>query len=151
LAYTLIIKKMKPKILLRIAAIIMLFHDFGHTYGHLTWKQSIDPVRQEVVKQMTDHSFPFMGAVHSLAEYYEGYGLACTLALLLIAATLWIISDVNLKNVILVRKILVVVSVILLAWGIDELIYFFPGAASFSLLACLIIVIAIFNLKHIPD
>jgi len=38
---------MKPKLLLRIASIIMLLHDAGHTYGHLTWKQTPDAVPRE--------------------------------------------------------------------------------------------------------
>jgi hypothetical protein len=128
----------------------MLLHDVGHTLGHLTWKQSTgDPIRSEVVNQMTSHSFPFMGAVHSLGEYYEGYGFASTLALLLIAAILWIASGVNMQNVNVVRKMLVVLSIVLLAWGIDELIFFFPFAAAFSLLSALLTVLAIFNLKNV--
>ncbi len=112
---------MKPKILLRIASIIMFLHDIGHTFGHLTWKQSPDPAKQEVIKQMTDNKFPFMGAVRSMSDYYDGYGWASTLALLLIAA---------------------------LAWGIDELIFFFPFAAAFSLLAFLLTGIAIFQIRN---
>src|SRR5260221_12106082 len=112
---------MKPKILLRIASIIMFLHDIGHTFGHLTWKQSPDPAKQEVIKQMTDNKFPFMGAVRSMSDYYDGYGCALTLALLLIAA---------------------------LAWGIDELIFFLPCAAAFSLLSFLLTGIAIFQIRN---
>ena len=138
---------MKAKLLLRIASIVMLLHDLGHTFGHLTWKQSPDSAKQEVIKQMTDNKFPFMGAVRSMSEYYDGYGFAATLALLLIAALLWIASGVTEQNRVIVRRILVVVSIILLAWGIDELIFFFPFAASFTLLAFLMTSISIFQLE----
>src|SRR5580765_7006959 len=119
---------MKPKLLLRIVAIVMLLHDAGHTFGHLTWKQSPDAAKQEVIKQMTDNKFPFMGAVRSMGEYYDGYGYASTLALFLLASILWIASGVTEQNKGIVKKILVVVSIVLFAWGIDELIFFFPFA-----------------------
>src|ERR1700722_20188533 len=115
---------MKPKLLLRIAAILMLLHNVGHTMGFSGGKQSPDPVKQEVIKQMTGHSFPFMGAVHSLGDYYEGFGYAATLALLLIAAILWVVSGYTEQTEPLVKRILIVLSVILLAWGVNELIFF---------------------------
>jgi len=142
---------MKPKILLRSASIIMLLHCMGHTMGHLKWKQPTDPVQREVVKQMTTHPSPFMGAIHTVGEYYDGYGFATTLALLLIAAILWIASAVDTKNLAMVRKILVVMTVILFAWGVDELIFFFPFAAAFSLLSMLLCVFAILNLKKVSQ
>lgn len=126
---------MKPKLLLRIAAVIMLLHDVGHTFGHLTWKHTPDAAKQEVIKQMTDNKFPFMGAVHSMADYYDGYGFAGTLALLFFAAVLWIVSSVDTQTTSMSRKIIFTVSVLLLLWGIDEVIYFFPFAAAFSIAA----------------
>lgn len=126
---------MKPKFLLRTASVVMLLHDFGHTFGALTWKQSDDPAKQEVIKQMTEPKFPFMGTVRSMGEYYDGYGFTCSLALLFIAILLWLLSNVTEQNKKLVRQILTVTSIILLAWGIDELIFFFPFAAAFSLIA----------------
>jgi len=138
---------MKPKLLLRTASIIMLLHDAGHTFGHLSWKQTTDPAKQEVINQMSDKKFPFMGAERSMGEYYEGYGWAAALALLLIAAILWITAGHVTQNTIFAKKILVVISIILLAWGIDELLFFFPFAAAFSLLAALLTAIAIFQLR----
>lgn len=142
---------MKPKILLRSASVVMLIHCIGHTMGHSTWKQPTDPVQQEIVKQMTTHPFPFMGAVHTIGEYYNGYGFAATLALLLISAILWIVSGVKTGDVPMVKKILVVMTILLLGWGINELIFFFPFAAAFSLLSMFLCIIAIFNLKKIPS
>ncbi|HEY2580610.1 MAG TPA: hypothetical protein VGI43_02315, partial [Mucilaginibacter sp.] len=64
---------MKPKILLRIASIIILIHGIGHTLGNAGWKGTEDPIAKGVVKEMTVHQFPFMGASHSIGDYYEGY------------------------------------------------------------------------------
>jgi len=137
---------MNPKILLRIAAIIMLLHAIGHTIGALTWKKTPDVAKQAVIEFMTAHKFPFMGAERSMGEYYEGYGFACTLALLLIVAILWITSNVTPHSIALVKNILVVLSIILLAWGVDELIFFFPFAAAFSLLSFLLTLVATLRL-----
>ena len=137
---------MNPKILLRIAAIIMLLHTIGHTMGALTWRKTPDLAKQSVIELMTARKFPFMGVERSMGEYYDGYGFACTLALLLIVALLWITSNVTPHTNALVKNILFVLSFILLAFGIDELIFFFPFAAAFSLLAFLLTLVATLRL-----
>jgi hypothetical protein len=138
---------MKSKVLLRVASIVMLLHNAGHMVGATTWKQSEDPAMQEVIRQMTENKFPFMGAVRSMGEYYDGYGFLSALAMLLIAAILWITSNATVQNAGIVKSILVVTAIALLLWGVMELFFFFPFAASFSLLAFLLTAIAIMKLK----
>ncbi|SRR5258708_958671 len=138
---------MKSKILLRIASVVMFLHMFGHTFGHLNWNKSVDPARQEVIRQMTVNKFPFMGMMRSMSEYYEGFSLLASLALFLIAATLWVVSGFTVQSTFMVKRILVIVSLTLLAWGIDELVYFFPFAAAFSIIASALTAIAVFKLK----
>jgi len=55
----------------------------------------------------------------------------------LIVVLLWIVSGELLSNLSLAKKVIVVVSFSLLAWAIDEFIYFFPFAAGLSLAASL--------------
>jgi len=138
---------MKPKLLLRIASIVMILHDVGHMVGSLTWKQAVDQEKQQVIAQMTGHKFPFMGAMRSMGDYYDGYGFAAALAILLISIILWIVSSSLGEAPNFARKILITVSAVLLAWGINELVYFFPFAASFGLLAMVLTVIAILQLN----
>lgn len=126
---------MTVKIILRAAAIIIFLHDIGHTMAVLTWKDDTDPKKLEVIKQMTENKFPFMGTSRSMGEYFEGFGVQGILSLLLIALILWYVSDVREANKNLNKKIILTVSIILLVWGISELIYFFPVAASFSLIS----------------
>ena len=142
---------MKPKVLLRIASIVVFAHDVGHTFGHLSWKETPDPAKREVVRQMTENRFPFMGAVRSLGDYYDGYGFAASLALLLIAAMLWVVSGSATQSPAFARKLCLLISIILLAWGIDELVFFFPFAAVFSLLAMVLTVVALLKLKPLPE
>jgi hypothetical protein len=138
---------MKPKILLRIASIVMILHDVGHMIGSLTWKQAVEPEKQQVIDQMTGHKFPFMGAMRSMGDYYDGYGFASALAILLIAIVLWIVSSSLTQDPRLAKKLLITISATLLAWGINELIFFFPFAAAFSLLAMALTFIAILQLN----
>ena len=135
---------MLPKLFLRIAAVLMLIHAVLHTLGHSGWKKAPDPVKHQVIAQMTGHSFHFMGVNRSMGEYFEGYGYACTLALLLIAFLLWISAA---EASAFSKKMVAGVCVFLHFWSIDEFIYFFPFAAIITLLAALLSLIALFKIK----
>jgi hypothetical protein len=123
------------KILLRIAAALMLIHGLGHTIGHSGWKNSTDPVQQGVIHQMTGPKFPFMGVTRSMGEYFDGYGYACSIAMLLCTLVLWLTSGELYHSPGLAKKMMLTMSVCLLGWGADEIIFFFPFAAATSLLA----------------
>src|SRR5471030_3332505 len=119
---------MKPKLLLRIAAILILIHGILHTTGFGQWKQDPDPAKHEVIKQMTGQKFPFMGTSRNMGEYYDGFGYCGSIALILIALLLWIVSGELSSNPALAKKVILVLSSALLLWAIDEMIYFFPFA-----------------------
>jgi hypothetical protein len=125
----------------------MFLHDVGHTFGALSWKNTADPLKQQVINSMVEHKFLFMGANRSMSNTMDGYGFAAILALLLFSIILWVLSDSAVQNPRLVKKLLIPISIILLAWGIIELIFFFPFAASFTLLAMVFTVISIFQIK----
>ena len=70
---------MKPKLFLRIAALLIFFHAAAHTLGIVTWKQAKAQQQQEVVAAMSNNLlFTFMGADHSFGDFYTGFGIACT-------------------------------------------------------------------------
>jgi heme A synthase len=79
-----------------------------------------------------------MGTVRSMADYYDRYGCASTISLLLIVALLWILSDLAERNARISARILLPVSLFLLFLGIDEGFFFFPLAAALSLLGALL-------------
>jgi hypothetical protein len=126
---------MKPKILLRVAAILILIHAVLHTIGFGSWKNDPDPAKHQMIQLMTGQKFPFMGVSRNMGEYYEGFGYACSIALLLIAFLLWVTASEATSNPTLSKKIILILSFGLLFWGVDELIYFFPFAAGLTLLA----------------
>ena len=129
---------MKPKLLLRIAAVMMLMHAIGHTMGHMGWRKTNDPVKLEVIRQMTEPKFPFMGVVRSMGEYFEGFSNSATILLLLAFSLLWILSNISVNHPLVAANLLWPISIALLLLGIDELIYFFPFAAPFSIIASLL-------------
>lgn len=126
---------MKPKLLLRIAAILILVHGVLHTIGFSQWKQDPDPAKHEMIKLMTGQKFPFMGTLRNTGDYYDGFGYACSIALILIAVLLWTVSGEHASNQSLAKKVIIVISVSLLVWAADEFVYFFPFAAGLSLTA----------------
>ena len=96
---------------------------------------------------MYDNKFIFMGATKSIGDYYDGFAHGITITLILISVILWIISDGIEQNKNFRLKIIFSISVFLLFWGIDELIFIFPFAASFSLIACILCFYSFFNLN----
>jgi len=126
---------MTPKLTLRIASGLMIFHTIGHTIGLGGWKKTADPVQHDIIGQMIGHKFPFMGATRSLAEFYEGFGYAATTAMLLMAVLLWILSGEVKSQPVLAKKLIIALAAGLLIWAADELIFFFPFAAGNTLLA----------------
>jgi hypothetical protein len=135
------------KNLLRIAAILMFIHLVGHTIGHSGWKKSTDPVQKEVIRQMTGPKFPFMGKSHSMGDYFDGYGYAGSVGMLLFVLVLWFVSGELYASPGLAKKLMLSAAICLLASGIDELIFFFPFAAYTTLLAFALTLTAFFLYK----
>jgi len=133
---------MKPKLLLRIAAILMFLHTIGHTLGALSWKNAPNAAVAQIVSGMLSTHFDFMGRSASIGSFYEGYGLIMILVLLLISLLLWLLSAQS-GNPLSVR-FMQLLGVLLLMMGVLEYIYFFPFAAAFSLLAGICTVWALF-------
>jgi hypothetical protein len=127
---------MKPKVLLRIAAVLMLLHAVGHTMGALSWSQAPNARLAAVVTAMQTEHFVFMGRNASLALFYNGYGIIMIFALLFISVQLWLLSMV------FNRLMVLAMGLFLLAMCICEYLYFFPFAAAFTGIAAVLTFIA---------
>lgn len=136
---------MNSKILLRIAAGLMLFHTIGHTIGALTWDQPATPATGLVIKGMQAAHFTFMGRYTTIASFYEGYGFIMIFVLLLVSLILWLLSG-DTGNA-LTARLLIPLAVFLLLLAVAEFIYFFPFAAGISLLACTAITTARISMR----
>jgi hypothetical protein len=138
---------MQPKLLLRIASMAILIHVLGHMMGHSGWKTPKDPGQQEVVKQMLEHKAPFMGAVHSMGDYYEGFSLCMTAVLLMMLLLTWTMSGTAVDHPSITSKVLIPISCCMIAFAAIEFVYFFAFAASISLIAGTLVGIAALRLK----
>jgi hypothetical protein len=135
------------KILLRIAAVVMLLHAVGHTTGVATWQSPTGEIPIEVVKIMQDVQFSFMGKDGStMSEFYSGFGYVGTILLLLIAVLLWVLANWKDKSAI---KLLWILGSAVVALGVVEAIYFFPMAVAFCVITAILVFIAIFRLNKI--
>ncbi len=140
---------MKAKLLLRIAAAVILVHLIGHSFGHFTWRDSQGDSRREgVIRQMTENEFEFMGATRSMGDYFEGYSALIMIKYLVFMLLLWAISGFAEQNVNLSRKLIAPLALGLIAFGMLEFVYFFPFAASISTLAGLAAFVSMFGLKN---
>jgi hypothetical protein len=134
---------MDSKILLRISSILIGVHGLLHSIGHSAWKAATDPLEQNIIHTMCGQSFVFMGRSRSLGDYFEGYGYACSVAMILIAVLYWLLSsEINSMT----GKLTFAISIGLIAWAGIEWNYFFPLAAAMTgtaaicgLIACLIL------------
>ncbi|QEC77517.1 LIC_13387 family protein [Mucilaginibacter ginsenosidivorax] len=137
---------MTAKLLLRIAAILMLLHTLGHTIGAITWKDAPNPAVGQVINGMQSQHFDFMGRSVTLAGFFEGYGFIMIGVLPLVAIFLWLFGSQSANP--LTKSLLPVLAVFLLVMGVIEYIYFFPFAAAFTFLAGLCSVIALVVIKR---
>jgi hypothetical protein len=131
---------MQPKLLLRIAATLMLLHTIGHTFGALSWKNAPNATITRLISDMINDRFNFMGRSVSVALFYQGYGITMIFVLLLVSVCLWLMGDdVETR---LAQRFLVVFACFLLVVAITEFMYFFAFAASFTLLAGICVLLA---------
>lgn len=84
---------MKPKLLLRIAAGLVLFFLMGHNIGHFTWRQTDDAAKQEVINLMDGRHFEWNGTVRSLGQNYDGYSFLLSSSLVMLAWLLFVLAN----------------------------------------------------------
>ena len=126
---------MTPKVLLRISAVSIFFNAAFHIYTHLQWKALADPASVAVVNQLPDAKIALLGASHSLAEYFDGYGYIIAIFLVLVGALLWALSDISEKFPAPSLKLLIPLVLFLIVLFFYTLILFIPVEAAFSALA----------------
>ncbi|SHM40640.1 LIC_13387 family protein [Mucilaginibacter sp. OK098] len=134
---------MKPKLLLRIAAVLMFLHTIGHSFGAFSSKKAPNAAVAAVIKGMETTHFDFMGRSVTLASFDDGFAFIMILTLLFISILLWLLSAETGNS--LSSRLVPLVAVLLLSMGILEYIYFFPFAAAFSLIAGLCTLISLFT------
>lgn len=126
---------MKAKYYFRLSAILVLIHLLGHTMGHLGCDKPEDPKMKDVVDTMKNYSSEFMGATHSMADYFNGYSIILIGLLAMSIVLFWILSNHTETNQKLVNLIALIIGLGFIFFGTVEYIFFFPFAAIISLIA----------------
>jgi uncharacterized membrane protein len=141
---------MKPKILLRITVIVTLFYAFGHIMGHLTRKQTTDPVDKEVIRQMEQYKFNVNGSMRSWDNFYEALSLDSALVLVVFAIIFWMFSGMVEKYPGVVYKLLWPILLCFIGFTITHYLYVFMIPTVASLITCICIIVAMIQIRRQP-
>lgn len=141
---------MKPKILLRITVFVTLFYAFGHIMGHLTRKQTTDPVDKEVIRQMETYKFDVGGSMRSWDNFYEALSLDSALVLVVFAVIFWILSGISVKYPGVVYKLLWPILICFIGFTITHYLYVFMIPTVMSLIVCILITVVLLQLRKLP-
>jgi len=86
---------MKPWIWLRIAAALQALGVVGHNLETLSTRPQHGPAEQAVFDAMRGFQFEIMGSTRSTWDFYRGYQFSTTVTFVLIAALLWMLSNMS--------------------------------------------------------
>jgi len=140
---------MRPKLLLRIAAFFILFVAVGHTIGNCTRKATTDARQQEIFKKMADYKFDFGGSMRSWDNFYEGMTLDVSLTLVIFTVLLWLISGSAHKYPVFCTSLLWAMLTCFIGFTIIGFLYFFVVPATCTLIASLLLIVVIFQLRKL--
>jgi hypothetical protein len=137
-------KKITSKLLLRIAAIIMLLHAIGHTVGFSNWQKPAGKVPSEVIDKMQNTHFLVRGKETTMAASFSGFGYMASIFLLLIVTLLWTLSNRTGKEA---SNILLPTGLAIALLVVVEFSFFFPAVAILSLTATTLVFISFFKIN----
>jgi hypothetical protein len=126
---------MSSKLLLRISALSIFLNAALHIYIHLEWKSLANTASAAVANQAPAAKISLLGASHSLADYFDGYGYVIAIFLVLIGALLWALSDISEKYPAPGLKLLIPLVLFLIVLFFYTLVFFTPVEAVFSAIA----------------
>ncbi|MDJ1505336.1 LIC_13387 family protein [Xanthocytophaga agilis] len=145
---------MKAKLLLRLSAGLSLFFAIGHTIGHYTRKDTTDPIKKSILRQMDEQAFDYGGSLRSLGDNYEGISLFLIVILVLLTILLWQISGNIEEHKSLCISLLIPIMGCFWVFAVLSAFYFFIVPAVTCLLAGILIgwtCFRAFNQQNITD
>jgi RsiW-degrading membrane proteinase PrsW (M82 family) len=124
-------KQTKQSILLRIASALTLIFCAGHTYRALD-PSSRGPEEAAVFMAMQAYPFNVMGFRRTHWDFYRGFSLLFSVALLLLAVLLWQIGGIAKSDPARARPLIATLFVGYLGFTILCGLYFFTAPAALS-------------------
>src|SRR5882757_6614641 len=128
---------MKPRIILRITVFVTLFYAFGHIMGHLTRKQTTDPIDKEVIRQMEEYKFDVNGSMRSWDDFYEALSLDVSLVLVVFTVMFWMLSGMSEGNPKICFNLLCPMLICFAGFTVTDFLYVFMIPTVTSLLVCI--------------
>jgi hypothetical protein len=78
----------KPALPLRVASVITMLLCLGHLRG-MPWTPDRTPRGLAIISDMKAYEFNAMGFSRSYYDFYQGFGLTCSVSLAMLAILLW--------------------------------------------------------------
>jgi hypothetical protein len=131
---------MSRTLLIRIAATFSLVTCLGHTVGTFMTVPPEQTAMHATIATMKATMVPMpVGAARSYMQILDGNNICTALLLLLCAVLLFAIS--GLPSVAATNRVLVITAVVLAAFAIISLLYFFPIPSLFTGIAAVLCII----------
>ena len=131
-------KQMKQTVLLRVASVLTLIFCAGHSYRALD-PSSGGPEEAAVFMAMQAYPFNIMGFRRTHWDFYRGFSLLFSVALLMLAVLLWQLGEMAKSDPVWARRLVATLFAAYLAFTVLCGIYFFiaPAALSAATTICL--------------
>jgi len=128
---------LSTRVIYRIAAVLILLFDLGHTAGY-PWS---DPSWGVDLGAMQSSHFRVLGFTRTIWDFYVGFGLFVSVFLLLAAIFAWQLSSLPAETLRLVRSSAWALAVCFAAVTVLGWMYFFTIPIAFSgvITGCLIV------------
>jgi hypothetical protein len=96
---------LKPSVFLRAASVLSFLYFLGHSAG-VPWTPSQGGATDLVIGGMKSYRFEVFGTERTYWDFYEGFGLAVSVLVLLEAVVLWLLATLAAKEAHRLRPIL---------------------------------------------
>ena len=124
---------MKTRVIYRIAAVLILLFDLGHSAGY-PWS---DPRWGVDLRAIQSSHFQVLGFTRTYWHFYVGFGLSVSVLLLLAAILAWQLSSLQAETLRLMRATAWALAVCFAAVTVLSWMYFFAIPIAFSSLITL--------------
>jgi hypothetical protein len=129
---------MRPTLWLRISSVIALLLCAGHTSG-VPWTPDETERGLALVKEMRAYHFDALGSSRSYDDFYQGFGLTCSVSLLIAAILLWQLGTLAKTNAKATRPMVAAIWVSFAAYAVLDYLHFFiiPLVMAIAVVICL--------------
>ena len=137
---------MKPRIWLRIAAVLQALGTVGHNLETLSTKPTHGPQEQAVFDAMRGFQFNIMGATRSTWDFYRGYQFSTTVTFVLMVVLIWMLSNMSRSAPREARPLVLAILVAQIFNAVISWQFFFAGPGVVGGLIALCLAIAVIGL-----